>query len=406
MMTWQDLWMLTLFVAALGIGWTLGRRERTKNNRIEKKQPAYFAGINYLVDEDKNEAIDSLITVLENNTDSIDTHLVLAHMLRRKGEVERAIQIHQKLQIEPGLSSLDRHRINLELARDYGSIGLYDRAEALLLKEIESDIGDQKTSFQYLLEIYQDTREWGRAIEVSERIIGREGTFWRNIWPRPKYLEDKLKRTVAHLYCELALENVQKSEIRAAKKNLKRALQIDDQSARANIQLARLYMAGAEYRAAIKRLHTVKHQDPELFPEVLPYLIKCFRKLNDEKGLFDYLTKVKADSPSSQLTMALGEMVAKNEGVAAGRLFFISELKKNPSLKGLESLLGLIDTNGAEPMHTIYEVVQSLLFRRHQYSCNNCSFSGEHIHWLCPSCKEWGSIKPVFERIPEVISSR
>ncbi|MBV1914225.1 MAG: lipopolysaccharide assembly protein LapB [Pseudomonadales bacterium] len=404
-MSLQDLLILILFVAALAIGWLLGRREKTKSNEDTKSQPSYFSGINYLLNEEKNEAIDSLISVLEKNTDSIDTHLVLAHMLRRRGEVERAIQIHQNLLSVSDLNPLDRHRINLELARNYGSIGLYDRAEALLIKEIESDVGDQKASFQYLLEIYQDTREWGRAIEVSEQIIGRDGNFWRNIWPRPRYLEDKLRRAVAHFYCELANENFQKSKIRAAKKNLKRALQIDAQSARANIQLAQLYMAAADFRTAIKRLQYVKRQDPELFPEIIPQLVGCYRELDDERGLSAYLYSAMADIPSGKLALALGEVITKNEGLEAGIRFFTTELNKRPSLLELEYLLGLITRNDEEPNNTIHAVVTALLLDQHQYCCTNCGFSGVTLHWLCPSCKEWGCIKPSFELDKSAVAS-
>ena len=393
----QDLLILTLFVAAVAIGWVLGRCEKKSSNEDEKPLPSYFAGINYLLNEEKNEAIDSLISVLEKNTDSIDTHLVLAHMLRRRGEVERAIQIHQNLLSASGLNSLERHRINLELARNYGSIGLYDRAEALLIKEIESGVGDQKASFQYLLEIYQDTREWGRAIEVSERIIGRDGVFWRNIWPRPRYLEDRLRRGVAHFYCELASENIRKSKIRAAKKNLKRALQIDAQSARANIQLAKLYMAAGDFRAAIKRLQHVKQQDPELFPEIIPQLVKCYQELGDERGLAAYLYVVMTEIPSSVLALALGEVITKTEGFEAGIRFFTAELKKRPSLLELEYLLSMITRDGEEPNNTIHAVVRALLLDQDQYRCTNCGFSGVTLHWLCPSCKEWGCVKPNFE---------
>jgi len=205
-MEFQDLLILVLFVAAIAIGWWLGRREKAKYSEPENTQPDYFSGVNSLLNDEKNEAIDSLVEVLEKNSDSLDTHLLLAHMLRRRGQMERAIDIHQNLLAKFTLTQLETNKVSLELARDYISVGLYDRAESLLLQELDSGVGDQKHCFQSLLEIYQETKEWGRAIEVSERLIGRGGAFWRNFWSKPKYLDDRLKRSVAHFYCELAEE--------------------------------------------------------------------------------------------------------------------------------------------------------------------------------------------------------
>jgi lipopolysaccharide biosynthesis regulator YciM len=394
-----------LLVAALAIGWWLGQREGKQKVDEASAKPAYFAGINYLLNEEKDEAIDSLISVLEKNSDSMDTHLVLAHMLRRRGEVERAIQIHQNLLLAPDLTVLNKQRINFELAQDYISVGLYDRAESLLLREIENDTGDQKSSFEYLLEIYQDTREWERAIEVSERLISREGVFWRNFWPRPKYLEEKLKHAVSHFYCELALEKFTAGEVRAAKKYLKRALNIDNQSVRANMQLAQLYMSAADYRMAIKCLKLTRWQDPELFPEMLPLLTKCYLQLGDGQGLFDYLKAVMAEIPSSPLVILLGGMITTNEGNDAAIQFIIGELNKRPSLRELDFLLDLIANGSDESIKTIQQVVKGLLHGQHNYRCDNCGFSGTNLHWHCPSCKQWGTIKPNIQLDPMVLSN-
>lgn len=404
-MVLQDILILVFFVAALAIGWWLGQRERKQKVDETGAKPAYFAGINYLLNDEKDEAIDSLVSVLEKNSDSMDTHLVLAHMLRRRGEVERAIQIHQNLLLAPDLTALNKQRVNLELAQDYISVGLYDRAESLLLREIENNAADQKSSFQYLLEIYQDTKEWARAIEVSERLIGRDGVFWRNIWPRPKYLEEKLKRAVAHFYCELALEKVTAGDVRTAKKHLKRALSVDSQSARANMQLAQLYMSAADYRMAIKRLKLTRRQDPELFPEMLPLLTKCYLQLGDEQGLFDCLKEIMVDTPSSPLVILLGRMITTSEGNEAAIQFVIGELNKTPSLRELDFLLDLIANESDQSVKTIQQVVKGLLHGQHNYRCNNCGFSGANLHWHCPSCKQWGAIKPNIQFDPMVLGN-
>ena len=119
----QDVMVLVLFVIAIAIGWFLGRRDFKRSAPNLDHRASYFTGMNYLLNDEKDEAMDSLVSVLEGNTDSIDSHLVLAHMLRRRGETERAIQIHQNLLTIPELSSQEQSRINIELAQDYISVG-------------------------------------------------------------------------------------------------------------------------------------------------------------------------------------------------------------------------------------------------------------------------------------------
>jgi len=155
-------------------------------------------------------------------------------------------------------------------------------------------------------------------------------------------------------------------------------------------------MDGREYQAALKCLDVVRAQDAALLPEALPLIVTCYKQLSDEKGLFDYLTKAMLELPSSAVAILLAQIITDQDGVDAGIRFFVNE-RDVRSLRELEPLLTLMAQDGDAAISCVHEAVSALFQRSHSYRCDNCGFAGESLHWHCPSCKEWGAIKPSFE---------
>ena len=169
----NDLGIFFLLFLAIAIGWLLGRRSSTAPVNSPALPSQYYKGLNDILDGRPDGAIDSFINALEVNTETLETHIALGNLLRKKGEVERAIRIHQNLLARPSLPRSQVHQAHLELARDYISAGLLDRAERLLLDLVDESPEQRRTAHLHLLEIYQSERDWLRAIEVASELLPR-----------------------------------------------------------------------------------------------------------------------------------------------------------------------------------------------------------------------------------------
>jgi len=193
----MDNWLLyILMVGAIAIGWWLGRRERFSGKSAEAIGPNYYEGLNFLLKEQPDRAVATFIQDLEVNNDTLETHLALGGLLRRRGELEKAVVVHENILSKAKLERGTVLKVRLELARDYLLAGLLDRAEALLLELVQEEGHIQRESLRLLLEIYEREKEWTRAIETARRLVrGNES--------------EKYDHAIAHYYGEIALEQME-----------------------------------------------------------------------------------------------------------------------------------------------------------------------------------------------------
>ena len=205
----NDLAILLLLVVAIGIGWWLGRRSvpRATEHRTGSIPSDYYRGLNYLLDGRPDGAVDAFIDALEVNSETLETHIALGNLMRKRGEVERAIRIHQNLLARPSLPATQVHQAHLELARDYVSAGLHDRAERLLLDLVQEAPELRTTAHRHLLEIYQSESDWDRAIDIATRLLPRKRRLAGGA-PLPDELE-QIAIALAHYHCELAAISMQ-----------------------------------------------------------------------------------------------------------------------------------------------------------------------------------------------------
>lgn len=395
----NDLLVFALLFAAIAIGWYLGRRSASGAGLASPEMPGqYYKGLNYLLDGRPDGAVDAFIQALDVNSETLETHIALGNLLRKKGEVDRAIRIHQNLLARPSLPRGQVHLAHLELARDYISAGLLDRAERLLLDLVRESPEQRLASQQHLLEIYQSEREWQSAIEVASELMPRKSLLGGGVDTGGEPGQS-VEVALSHFYCELAKDKLKLGELASARGLLQQALTTDKQCVRASLMLGEVESRDGHFKKAVKALRNVRQQDPDYLSETIAILRECARELGDEPAFKSYLQECLEVAPSSALVMAVAEDLVQSEGGEAAGEFLTSQLAQSPSLRGLEKLISLqldaSDGREREDLGLLQVLVTRLISERPSYRCTHCGFSGRHLHWSCPGCKQWGTIKTI-----------
>ena len=353
-------------------------------------QRKYFEGLTYLLNDQPDQAIDTFISVMDVNPETLETHLALGNLLRKRGELARAVKVHQNLLSRPSLPRQQLHRVQLELAIDYVRSGLLDRAEILLKELIDLRTIEAEThtkAIEYLIEIYQDMGDWLQAIDAADRLTTSKFSF----------SPDKWRKIQSHFACELADIAQRKKDWQAARRWLRDAVRYDKSSARALMSSAEIHIADNDYAAAINSLRKVAQLHPEYTSDLLPYMCQCFDALKDDAGLLQELQQLYAAQPSIVLLQVLADRVALSESKTAAVKLWLTEL---PNYYDMEAALELIQVLVAysEPIDEQYEQIRSALQKMiaamQGYECSRCGFFGRELHWLCPSCKRWGCSFP------------
>ncbi|MCP4412415.1 MAG: lipopolysaccharide assembly protein LapB, partial [Gammaproteobacteria bacterium] len=316
--------LLMLLPLAVWSGYRVGRKapaQKPIDNRLSRH---YFTGLNYLLNEEPDKAIDTFIELLQVDSDTVETHLALGNLFRRRGEVDRAIRIHQNLIARPSLTGNIRKLSLLELANDYMTAGLFDRAESLF-KELVKDSEYRQTSMVNLVTIYQQMKEWQKAIDISRQIAQSSGKSQAN--------------KIAHYYCEIAEESYQSGDLKTAQDALKNALAVNRGSVRASIIEGEQFQKNGKYKRAIKSFRRIRHQDITFLPEVLQQLTSCYKMTSSEADLLKFLNECLQQGAGVSVLLLLSELLQDEgkEKIAADKI--ADYLRDRPSLKGLEQLI-------------------------------------------------------------------
>jgi lipopolysaccharide biosynthesis regulator YciM len=379
----QELWLLLLPVAAAS-GWVAARR--TKEPREEKcageTNPVYFRGLNHLLNEEPDKAIDAFVEMLEVDSDTVETHLALGNLFRRRGEVERAIRIHQNLIARPALTREQRAQALLELGQDYMRAGLFDRAENLF-RELKDTKLHVQPALRNLLTIYEKERDWSSCLEVADQLEQLTGKPYR------------LQKS--HYHCELAIVAHGEGRVNDAMAQLKRAQQTFRGCVRANHLQARFLAAQGDRSAAIKILRQTAERETEYLPDLLPDLVDIYRQAGELGGLREFLETTVAAHPGAGAERPLADLILEQEGEAAAVDYLEECLKAAPTL-GL--LLRSLELNARLPEHGSTQFVEGLrphirrlLDESPTYQCMHCGFAARTQHWQCPSCRRWSTVR-------------
>ncbi len=383
-----DLLVGCLLFVAIVIGWLLGKAERRRKPVKIQQNPVnreYFHGLNLLLNERQDEALEVFLRTLEVNSDTIETYLVLGSLFRRRGEVERSIRIHQDLLARPSLDRPKQARVRFELAKDYLKAGLLDRAERIFKEIVAEDALQATESLELLLSVYEQEKEWGQAIEIGQRLLAKG--------------RSEVAGRIAHFHCESAKQAMQQGDLIESRRQVRRALQADKQCVRASLVLADIEMKAQEPVEAIKALKKVCQQDPDYLPETLELLQRCHEEIDKLDEFVDYLFECLKQYPGISLVLYLSERVRELKGDAEGAYVLLEYLKKRPSLRGLHRLIQYqihkSSGEGKENLLVLQSFTEQLIQSKPVYRCGVCGFEGKKLHWCCPSCKNWGTVKPI-----------
>lgn len=381
-----ELLFLLLPVAA-AYGWYMGRRsgrylQQDKQHTISRE---YVTGLNFLLSDQPDKAVDLFIDLLQVDSETIDTHLALGNLFRQRGEVQRAIKIHQNLIARPSLTHEQRNLSLLQLARDYLAAGLFDRAEELFIKLIDEP-EHRKIALSELIIIYEQTKEWEQAIAVSVKL---------------KKLGDlKVEKKAAHFYCELANSPTIAAEHKKRLSYLKKALQQDNNCVRASIMLADFYIEASDYKQAIVWLEHVLTQDIDFVTEVLVKLKNCYIEINDEAGFIHFLNDAQHNKAGISVAIQLADFTVDSVGLVPAEKLILNQIVRNPTMKGFYHLMkyqvqSAEEGKAKESLSMLRSLVGEQLKLKPIYRCRKCGFGTKRIYWHCPSCKRWGSVKPI-----------
>lgn len=340
-------------------------------------------GLNYLLNEAPDTDLDALAAGLEVNDATLDAHLALGTLLRRRGEIDRAIRLHQGLLAGPPLSVESRSRVELELARDYLAAGLLNRAESLLGQLIK--LGHLKqAALEQMLEVHQRERDWHAAASVARQLADRG--------------DGAIVRTLAHYHCELADEAWQAGDLAMARRFVDEALRRDAACVRASILAGRLELAAGRYAKAITALQRIREQDSRFLPEVLPQLLAAHHELGSDRDLWRFLEASLREHASAALAAELAQHHARSGDPQRARKLLAEALARRPTLPGLQVLLNhhvsLFEPPEAAALAALQDYSRRLLDAVDRYRCSACGFSGPVLHWQCPGCKAWGTTAP------------
>jgi lipopolysaccharide biosynthesis regulator YciM len=372
-------WLMLPLGAALG--WYLARRWPTPREHGAKDNPEYLTGLTHLVNQDPDQAIAAFVKAIEVDDETVELHLTLGSLFRNRGEVDRALRIHESLLARPGLKPAFQNQARFELAQDFHKAGVMDRAEALF-KELASQGMFLQASLEYLMELYEQSRDWRQAIETARQLQAVKSI--------------SLRPLIAQYYCERAEEARRNNDMVEALRLTGRALAEHSPCVRASLLQGALHEAGQDPAAAIKAYCRVPEQDVRFIGEVLAPLQRCFEALHDLVGYWKFLEEAEEFWKDPSVMLARARLM-RAEKMDPGP-YLMERLPRQPQWQGLELLLESASQQlpqTAPLLDGLRESLRKVMEKRPRYHCQQCGFTPSLLFWQCPSCKHWASIAPL-----------
>lgn len=386
-----DLGIFLLLVIAIAIGWLMGRSAASTSSKESKESlpESWHKGLNYLINESSDQGIETFVSALEVNGSTLNTHLALGNLMRRRGEVERAIRIHQNLLGRSTLSVEQQHSAHFELARDYQKAGLLDRAERLLLEVVEGAPERKRKALVTLTDIYDEEREWQEAIAAGEQILPK-----RRIGTRSRTQQLMAKR-LAHYACELSEAASEDDKERF----ISQALGYDRGCVRASLLEAEQRLRQSHPKRAIKILERVLAQQAQFVPVLLPVLARAYEALDDPRAFQRHLNSLLEQCDSTSVAILMADNLERERNDSAARAVLSNKLSLRPTVRGtgrlLEMYIEQADESTREALAGMQDLIRQLGEAKPIFRCDNCGFSGRQLHWQCPSCRRWETVSPI-----------
>ncbi|MFB9242329.1 lipopolysaccharide assembly protein LapB [Massilia antarctica] len=378
-----EIWMLLGIPLFFALGWIAARVDIQQLLSESRTLPrGYFRGLNFLLNEQPDKAIDAFIDIVKLDPETVEMHFALGNLFRRRGEIERAIRVHQNLLSRPDLPAEEQAHGQYELGMDYLKAGLLDRAEETFNLLLETSYGAQAR--RALLEIYQREKEWPRAIEAALG-LQESGAGAR-------------QKEIAQFYCELAQDALVHMHTDDAMALLDKALQADRKNVRATLLTGDAQLVKGDAEGALVTWRRVEQQSVPHVALVAQRLMDGYRKVGRPQEGVNLLRSYLAEASSIDLIEVVFKAVIELDGVDAAKQLMIEELRRNPTLLGLDKLLEarLMDAPADvwEELSMVKNLVRGYTQKLARYQCSHCGFKARQFYWQCPGCSRWETYPP------------
>lgn len=378
-----ETWWLLAIPAFFALGWLAARVDIKHVISDSRTLPrGYFKGLNFLLNEQSDKAIDAFIEIVKLDPETVELHFALGNLFRRRGETERAIRVHQNLLARPDLPQEHQVHAQYELGQDYLKAGLLDRAEETFNLLVDTQFSAQAR--RSLLEIYQREKEWLRAIAAAQA-LQESGAGGR-------------QKEIAQFYCELAQDELMHAHTDAAVALLEQALAADRKCVRATILMGDALLAQDDIEAALVVWRRVEHQSVPHVALVAQRLMDGYQAVGRSQEGAKLLKFYLAEASSIDLIEVVFKVVLEMEGVDAANRMVSDELRRTPTLLGLDKLLEARLMEAPPAMRPELSLVKNLVHGYTQklarYQCSHCGFKARQYYWQCPGCSHWETYPP------------
>ena len=378
-----EIWLLLGIPLFFTLGWLAARVDIRQLLSESRSLPqGYFKGLNFLLNDQHDKAIDAFIEIVKLDPETVDLHFALGNLFRRRGETERAIRVHQNLLSRPDLPLEQQTHAMFELGQDYLKAGLLDRAEETFNQLVAGQYSMQAR--RALLEIYQREKEWARAIDAA-LALQESGAGGR-------------QKEIAQFYCEMAQDELVHTHAEAALSMLERAIASDRHSVRATILMGDVQLANGDIESAVLAWRRVEQQSVPHVALVAQRLMEGYRKLERPQEGLNLLKGYMAEAPSIDLLEVVFKATLELDTVEVANQLVSAELRRTPTLLGLDKLLDARLMVAAPEVRPELSLVKNLVHGYAQkltrYQCSHCGFKARQFYWQCPGCSRWETYPP------------
>jgi lipopolysaccharide biosynthesis regulator YciM len=379
-----------LFFLAAALGYFFARSgdddDLEQSEQPDKLNADYIKGLNFLLDEQPDQALEVFMRMVEVDDETLETHFALGGLFRRRGEVDRAIRVHQNIIARPNLSVLHKEQAIVSLAEDYLSAGLLDRAEKLF-QDLRDSGEHGVRALNKLVRIYEVTNDWQPAIDAYRELekkdpdLGEEGR-------------------IAHYYCELAEQAVQERDFAGARELLLKAASDRNGTVRTRLALANLAQQTDGHKEAIKIFRQVMSEEPRLIIEVVPRLAASCRAIDDQDLLSKSLNELRRKNPDVGKAIALAAIYDANIVNTTALECLREYVFADEVLGNLVDTASLAQEDPEEQrlaLEKVREGLSGLVSKAHRYQCTECGYVTSQLLWQCPGCQSWETVSPTVQ---------
>jgi lipopolysaccharide biosynthesis regulator YciM len=383
-------WLLLLPVM-FGVGWLASRWDLRLENRMDeleriRQQRSTFKGLSLLLNEQPDQAIETLVKIAQLDPETIELHFSLGNLFRRRGETERAIKVHQHLANRDDLKPRDRDHAAYELGRDFLRAGLLDRAEASLNR-----VGEGKFAVpakESLLEMYQVERDWKKAIIAAHELATLQGKSHQT--------------EIAQFHCELGQEALRRKDLQEAEQSIQRALQAVPNHSRALILQGDYLMAMDRPAQAIDAWSLVADSHPAYMHLLADRWMIAHTAINQVDIGLDRLCELLKTQASGELLDVVHKHLMTIRGPQIANVMLADVMQHSPSLSALSKLAetrlaleeGSANAERVLELQSILNLLRQRTTSLARYTCGNCGFRARRFYWQCPGCNNWEAYSP------------